>query len=325
MAIGASTVFFLSGRKGLVEYYPNEYDAFRANNLALLASQMLHESPAKDIDYATAPYTRLYITREDGTLVTLLYDRGTGTFAWSRITTGEAIRDTITPEEIEEERKSSQRRGTHLYTTTLPKFEPPKKLKRFVEGKVITCAVLPGDDGFDDVYLIVKRKDKFYLERIKESGTVYLDSWKEWKYANESEKRALLDSYDAETAGVYDEEKNEFFKLSAPTGELPAASAPGNRRYIGYPYKSVMKSVPVVTNEKMEPVKMSAMCVRLHDSYIPYICWNDAVEGIPGKHIYDDDVIKEPGIMSGQSRSLQFYITHNTPNKGCILSVYTEV
>jgi hypothetical protein len=325
-AIGAATVFFQSGRKGLVEYYPNEYDQFRANNMALLAQHMLHESPAKEFDFATAPYTRLYITREDGTLVTLLYERGTGTFAWSRITTGEAVRDTITPEEVEEERKYATRRGTETYTTERPKFVPPKRLKRFVEGKIVTCAVLPGDDGFDDVYLIVKRKSKFYLERIRESGTVYLDGWKEWKYANESERRALLDSYDAETAGVYDEGKNEFFKLSAKTGELPASSGPGNRRYIGYPYKSVMKSVPVLKNEKMEPVSASAICVRLHDSYIPYITFQgDAVEGEPGKAVYDDYVIREPGILSGQSRNLQFYITHNTPNRCCMLSVYTEV
>jgi hypothetical protein len=325
-AIGAATVFFQSGRKGLVEYHPNEYDAFRANNLALLASQMLHESPAKEFDFATAPYTRLYIAREDGTLVTLLYERSTGTFAWSRITTGEVVRDLVTPEEVEAAREAHKRghRQRDAPYTSPPDFSPPKKLKRFVEGKVITCAVLPGDDGFDDVYLIVKRKNKFFLERIKEAGTVYLDSWKEWKFENESEKRALLDSYDAETAGVYDEGENEFFKLSAKTGELPASSGPGNRRYIGYPYKSVLKSVPVVKNEKMEPVSVSALCVRLHDSYIPYIYWNDAVEGIPGKTLYDDYVIKEPGILSGQNRSLQFYITHNTPNKGCILSVYTE-
>ena len=329
-AIGAATVFFQSGRKGLVEYYPNDYDQFRANNMALLAQQMLHESPAKEFDFATAPYTRLYITREDGTLVTLLYERGTGTFAWSRITTGEAVRDTVTPEEVEEARRNHRdpdaddpyRISYHASRS----FVPPTRLKRFVEGKVITCAVLPGEDGFDDVYLIVKRKDKFFLERIRESGTVYLDSWKEWKYANESERRALLDSYDAETAGVYDEGKNEFFKLSAKTGELPASSGPGNRRYIGYPYKSVMKSVPVLKNEKMEPVSASAMNVRLHDSYIPYITFQgDAVEGEPGKVVYDDYVIREPGILSGQSRNLQFYITHNTPNRCCMLSVYTEV
>jgi hypothetical protein len=322
-AVGAATVFFQSGRKGLVEYYPNDFDQFRANNMALLASQMLHESPAKEFDFATAPYTRLFIVREDGVLVTLLYERATGTFAWNRITTGEVTRDTITPEEVEIERKLKDRyRNSNPQHYDNSPFEPPKRLKRFIEGKILSCAVLPGGDGFDDVYLIVKRGGRFYLERLEKSGTVYLDGWREWKWGNESQKRELLESYSPD-AVIYDENKVELYNLNAPTGQVPQ-SEEGNRRYIGYPYKSVMKSMPVVKNEKMGPVNMSAMCVRLLDSYEPCIWERETSNSELGKELHDG-VIKVTNILSGQSRTMQFHITHDAPNRCCVLSVYTEV
>lgn len=324
-AAGVSTVFFQSGRKGLVEYYPNEYDQFRANNMALLAQQMLHESPAKEFDFATAPYTRFFITREDGTVVTLLYERNTGTFAWNRITTGEVIRDTITPAEVENARKLKDKyRNSNPMHYDDSAFAPPKKLERFIAGEILTCAILPGDDGFDDVYMIVKRGGKFFLERLKEAGGVYLDSWREWKWENEAEKEELLDAYDIETAVIYDEAEVEVYKIFDPNVQLPAASEEGAKRWIGYPYKSLMKSMPVVKNAKMGAVNMSAIYIRVLDSYEPNI-WGGEYAKSEFNKIVKNGVIKETNILSGQNTTLQFYITHDAPNRCCILSVYTEV
>jgi len=322
LALGDAILFFKSGRKGLVEYYPNENDNFRANNMALLAQQMLHESPAKEFDYATNPYAKLYVTREDGQLVTLLYERMTGTFAWSRITTGEVIRDLLSPEEMEAQKEHYKKYERNDYGNN--PFVAKPKWKRFIEGEIISCAVLPGENGFDDVYLIVKRGGEFFLEMLREDGTVYLDSWREWKFTTEEDRQNLLNSYDAESAVIYDESDVKVYALKDADAQLPLASEEGNRRFVGYPYRSVMKSMPVVKDGKMNPVHLTAMCVILFDSYEPIIGMNDFLEKDLNKTVYNG-VIKLSNLLSGQDRSTQFYITHNAPNKACVLSVYTEV
>jgi hypothetical protein len=278
VALGDATLFFKSGRKGLVEYYPNDNDHFRANNMALLAPQMLHESPAKEFDYSANPYAKLFITREDGTLVTLLYERMTGTFAWNRITAGG-------------------------------------------EGKIISCAVLPGEDGFDDLYLVVERKSGRGLERLREEETVFLDGWREWKFSSEAEKRKLVSGY-GEGAVVYDAKENKVYKTDAPELELLPPSDNENKRYAGYPYKSVMKSMPVVKDGKMQAVSMTTMYVRLLDSFMPDI-WNTGDGGIGnGPH---NGVSKIVNHFSGQSPTLQFGIVHENPTRCRVLSVYAEV
>jgi len=320
-AVGIATLFFQSGCKGLVEYYPNEYDNFRANNMALLAPQMLHESPAKEFDFATNPYTKLYIVREDGIMVTLLYERMTGTFAWSRITTGEVTKDMITPEEIEHaRRKKDQYRNSDPRLPDHSKFEPPQKLVRFIEGKIISCAVLPGEDGFDDVYMIVKRKIgdvyKYYLERLREEGTVYLDSWSEWKWETEEERNELLGKY-GDDAVIYSEKENKILDLK----DAGASSCEEHRKYIGYQYKSVFKSMPVIQDEKMKPVNMTTMNVRLLDSFMPNV-WGTGKGDNAGPITGVSKKVKQFG---GQSPTLQFDIVHDDPNRCCVLSVYTEV
>ena len=98
-AVGDAVCFFQAGKKALVEYYiPQQDNNFRANNMALLSAQMLGESPAKEFDFISSPYIKLIVTREDGTAVSLLYERGTGTFAWSRIVTeGEICSTAVLP------------------------------------------------------------------------------------------------------------------------------------------------------------------------------------------------------------------------------------
>jgi hypothetical protein len=92
-ALGDAFCFFQAGRKALVEYYiPQQDTNFRANNMAMLSPGMLHESPATGFDFASAPYTRLFVPREDGTAVCLLYERGAGVFAWGRIITAGAFK-----------------------------------------------------------------------------------------------------------------------------------------------------------------------------------------------------------------------------------------
>jgi len=321
--IGNATCFFQTGRKSLVEYYPNENDHFRANNMALLSPQMLHESQAKEFDFTTAPYTKLFITREDGQMVTLLYDRTTGTFAWTRISTGEVVNDIITPEEIQEAKKYHAQRVEASYEEFGEmhpgQFVPPKKLLRVIKGKINSCAVIPGKNGFDDVYLLVDRENISYLERLQEDGTVYLDSWKEWKFKNDNEKSLLLDSYKSH-AVVYDEKENKIYKRDE-LDALPPSADDDNPRYIGYQYQSIFKSMPVIKNEKMQEVSMTCMYVRLLDSYIPDIWGTSKVSAAEPV----DGVLKIVNMLEGSKTNLQFSIIHDKPNRCKVLSVYAEV
>lgn len=87
LCIDTATVFFSQGKKGIREfYYQADQAAFRTNNIAIMAEELLAESPAVDFDYVTNPYNKLIITRENGTAVQLMYDRNNGIMAWSRIT-----------------------------------------------------------------------------------------------------------------------------------------------------------------------------------------------------------------------------------------------
>lgn len=87
--IDNAIIFFAQGKCGIREYYFNsQNEAFQTNNIAILAEQMLEESPAVDFDFMTNPYNRLIITRLDGTIVTLLYDKNNGVMAWNRMKHG---------------------------------------------------------------------------------------------------------------------------------------------------------------------------------------------------------------------------------------------
>ena len=337
-AVGDATVFLQAGKKSLVEYYiPQADNHFRANNMALLSQEMLGESPARELDYITSPYTKLLVTREDGTVAALLYERSTGTFAWSRITTG--------PERIE----------------GLDKFRRKTRLK--VLGKVRSAAVLPGRGGFDEVYMIVERHGKFALERLRENGPVFLDCWREWKWGPGTEyatREALLAAY-GEGAVIWDEVENrkdpdnmakkdpadeklfrrmeerfaddlpkfddsitrEYVRVTArldvpkfkeflaylkippeerermkeeaaqkereerkksqkyksaisliPIGsadKLPPESADEEPRYIGYPYTSILRTMPVIGNAEMQQHRISSLAFRFLDSFLPHM------------------------------------------------------
>lgn len=85
-AVETATVYFAQGKKGIREfYYDGQSDAFRTNNIALVADHILRESPVKDFDYMTNPYSRLLVVRNDGVCAQMLYDKTNGIMAWSRI------------------------------------------------------------------------------------------------------------------------------------------------------------------------------------------------------------------------------------------------
>jgi hypothetical protein len=212
-SIGDALCFFQAGKKGLVEYYiPQQDNNFRANNMAMLSQNMLRESPARDFDFVSAPYTRIVVCREDGSLATLLYERGAGTFAWSRIATS---------------------------------------------GAIASVATLPGASGYDDVWLAVNRGGAWLLELLEEEAGVYLDCFKAW--AGDA-------SGYGPSAVVYDETRNIVYSPAA----APAPDASW-RGWIGYPYSSVMRSMPVLANDQMKAQIIKALSMRFDRSFMPLV------------------------------------------------------
>jgi len=274
--IGNATCFFQTGLKNLIEYYPNEYDHFRANNMAMLSPQMLSEKKVKEFDYTLSPYTKLIITREDegkdnGDIVTLLYERGTGTFAWSRIVTN---------------------------------------------GSVKSAAVLPGADGNDELFIIVKRGSAYFLEVLKETADVYLDSYAPWN-GDES-------GYDKDTAVIFDGtdgKKGVVYPLKET--KRPAVS---DKCFIGYPYTSFLRSMPVLANDKMKPNNVANLLIRFHDSFMPKLKEYEDKSGSTISVNWEPftGVTKEmfPG---GWAVDVIFDIYHDKPTRCKILSVYAEV
>jgi len=246
-AIGDATCFFQTGKKAMVEYYiPQQDNNFRANNMALVSENMLRESPVKEFDFISSPYTKLFITREDGIAVTLLYERSTGTFAWGRITT---------------------------------------------EGRILSAAVLPGVNGYDEIYLLVKRGDYFFLEALREDTNIYLDSY--------VKSPVSLSEYD--------------FGVISYDG------------YAGYPYASRVKSMPILANDKMKPNNIKNILIRFQDSYMPNVKAypNEKTDVITCGEPYTG--IWKTLFPGTWDRDVMFELIHDKPTRCKILSINAEV
>ena len=273
-AVGDATIFLRAGKKSLIEYYPNDYDNFRANNMALMAPQMLDEGPntgAVEFDFISSPYTKLLVTREDGVVVTLLYERSTGTFAWGRISTW---------------------------------------------GNVKSIAVLPGEDGNDDVYMLVERESKFYLERLREDGKMYLDSYRVVNRDNWEEVSSEYYGNDIKICRVYEtsninlppepvmpqepvdrlpdyiyyealrryqQRKKEYDEAVARNAgqevekqtvyeTLDGLKEPdwhaGSTYFIGYQYRSTVRTMPVLANDEMKKQRIASLVFRFLNSHL---------------------------------------------------------
>jgi hypothetical protein len=264
-SIGDAMCFFQSGRKAIIEYYiPQQDNNFRANNMAMFSKNMLHESPAFDFDFISAPYTKIFVSREDGIIASLLYERSTGTFAWGRITT---------------------------------------------DGEIRSVATLPGQSGFDDVYLIVRRGTAFYLELLQEREKVYLDSYERWNDETTT-------GYN-KNAVIYDETTNTIYP-----GRVP--SIPGHIMWIGYPFTALVRSMPVLANDKMKQNIIKSLSIRFYNSYLPHIksIPNNVENTISREEPYTGIVqVPFPGIYD---RDVLFELIHDKPTRCQILAVNAE-
>ena len=265
---GDAILFFRDGQKGLVEYYIPEADNyFRTNDLTMLAPHMLRESEAVDFDIIAIPYTKLIVTRKDGQIVTLLYDRTSGIFAWNRIITG--------------------------------------------KGSARSLAVIPGKNGYDDIYLLIEIDGKHYIELLEFEGCVYLDSYKLWN----GDRSGYTDD-----AVVFSKNENKIFALSDRglskiTGEA----------WIGYRYTSRVVSMPILANNSMKPNNIKNLLIRFLDSRMPVLKAHPGglEDEIPADEPFSG--VKSISFPGTWDRDAMFELYYNGPGMCKILAINTEV
>ncbi|MBO7732308.1 MAG: hypothetical protein J6S67_07140 [Methanobrevibacter sp.] len=244
-AVETATVYFAQGKKGIREfYYDGESNAFRTNNIALLADHILRESAAIDFDYMTNPYSRLIIVRQDGTVAEMLYDKTNGIMAWSHIIHG--------------------------------------------NGSITNCAVTRGEDENDLIFFVVYDGVKYYLELLDFGADfVYLDSWQRWKPTYST----LIAQYD--TGAIIWNKTTGAIVEYADFSNIPQDFFhAGDECFIGYPFLSYIKSMPIIGKDPSRPVRISNLIVRFLESYKPVV----RVTGLPDEKFTTIQTVPYSGI-----------------------------
>jgi hypothetical protein len=282
-AIGDATCFFQAGKKSLVEYYiPQQDNNFRVNNMAALSMQMLDESGARDFDYVSSPHIRLFIVRDDGSMVMLLYDRSFGLFAWTRHSEA---------------------------------------------GMVKSLAVIPGETGYDELYLLVEYSGGFFLERFDYGGKVFLDSHTAVNRNTWAAKKAAYPSGGVAACRISRGGNGEEIYEALDAGREPDWSKGGDV-YLGCPYRSVMRTMPVLANEKMNKQRITSLTFRFLQSYFPAV---SSIAG--GKNIKTDAIVNLEVPFSGVykmpfpgtwSEDVQVELACDTPEPVNVLSLNAE-
>lgn len=266
--LGTATIYLAQGCKGIREfYYDSSTEAFQTNNIALLASQMLTESAAVDFDYITNPYNRLLITRADGQIVSLLYDKTNGVMGWNR---------------------NKRKYGTYK-----------------------SVAVTRGEDENDYTFVVVEDNGSYYIEMIDPGQEVYLDSWQIYdaQLISQYQSGAILWNSTTDTTCDYD---------NIPSGFINE----GDVVYIGYPYRSYIKSMPCVANDPNGRKRITDLIIRFLDSYMPTL----SIDNLPDEHFTTVTELPYSGIAQitypGQTnRDIHFELYDESVHPVTILNV----
>ena len=185
--IDSAIVFFAQGKHGIREYYYNAGQmAFQTNNIALFAEHLLFESPAVDFDYLSNPYHKIIITREDGKIACMLYDKNNGIMAWSRtehasglFTSCAVVRGNAEHDILYQAVKYTTTDGEGNKTDDyfLEKLDPNEKV--YLDSYTPYTAETQTNDYFQDAIVYAVEQDKEYTieeakEKIKEGEKAFI-------------------------------------------------------------------------------------------------------------------------------------------------------
>ncbi len=170
---------------------------------------------------------------------------------------------------------------------------------RMKHGKILSAATFPGRTDNDEAYLLVKQGIKCYLEYYRQNDPVFLDS-----YSLESK----------------------------PIGEYVEGEKRGG--FIGEPIEAVVRSMPILGNDKMKPQNIKSLQVRFHDSYLPKVksSYGDTenagktkevkTDTIPNKEPYTGIIkVPFPGVYE---HDVFIEFVHDKPTRCQILAVNAE-
>ncbi len=235
-----ATIYFAQGKHGIREHYFNtETQGFITNNIALFAEHLLTESPAVDFDFLTNPYNRIVITREDGAIVSMLYDKTNGVMAWNRTTHG----------------------GNGKFTSCAT-------IRGDKDSDLLFQAVK--DNG--NYYLeMLDPNEKIYLDSYQELSATEIENNHISKVKDDYNSDAIVIINYAD--GTQDIKTKD--EAAAPNG---LTLVTGDKAYIGYNYPSKIESLPIVAGEPSGKKRIVNLLVRFNKSYFPTMQCDDKKE-----------------------------------------------
>lgn len=131
-------------------------------------------------------------------------------------------------------------------------------------GKIRNCAVTRGYDENDLVFFVVEEGSgqnvRYFLELYDLGNSIYMDGWKFYTAAllNDYGEGAILWNKSRDKTCPYDNIPDDFYDE-------------GDEVYIGYDYKSYIKSMPVVAGELSKRQRIASLYVRFLNSYLPVV------------------------------------------------------
>lgn len=266
LLIGRSVIYIGQGGRSLRDYiFDYNERSYKSIDLTQAANHLLKESKACDFDVSNTPSPKIYLTRENGTVCVLLYDRNIGIAAWSNIILG--------------------------------------------SGYVNDLAVIPGDKGYDEIYFEVKKDNNYYLEKIEEEDGVYLDGCSPFT------RKTRTDEY--KLSSVFIKSTGQLYELNNLPEEFKDFSEP---MYIGYPYKSLVTSLPVINSFEHTKKRIVSLSIRFLNSYMPVV----AQKGTPEQKIYKEEPysgICDVAVQGGFDTDVFFSIETTQPQPCTILSI----
>ena len=152
------------------------------------------------------------------------------------------------------------------------------------QGKIVNCAVTRGDDENDFIFFVVKDGDYYYLELLDLAVEKYIDSWKVYDTTSLTPAAGYNDG-----AILWNVTKN----ITCDYDDIPDDFiSEGDVVYIGYPFTSYIKSMPIIGRDPSKPVRISALLVRFLDSYKPVV----KVTGLPDEKFTTIQTVPYSGI-----------------------------
>lgn len=171
----------------------------------------------------------------------------------------------------------------------------------------------PGDNGYDAVFFAVERDGLYYLEKLSDSGTVYLDGFTE--FTRET------DLADYPGASVYIEDDDTLYALAELPDEYKDFS---KKMYIGYPYESTVESLPVVNDARNDKKRLVALRIRFLSSYVPQVCQS----GLQEETIQEKEPFTGVTVVPVQSsfeHDVFFKMRLSKPHGCTILAVHADL